>query len=54
MKKSDEMMYRIAYAEERTACQRLGNDKERIEKRIAYFENHLTALKEILKNEDFR
>ena len=49
-----DLEYKMAYAEERSACQRVNNDKERIEKRIRYFENHLKALKEILEEEDFR
>lgn len=52
--KHEEMLYKLAYAEERSACQRVNNDKEQIEKRIRYLENHLKALKEILKKEDFR
>lgn len=52
--KHEEMLYKLAYIEEQSACQRVNNDKERIEKRIRYLENHLKALKEILEKEDFR
>ena len=54
MKETKSSKYRLAYAEERSACHNIGNDKERIKKRIEYFENHLKALKQILEKEDFR
>ena len=54
MNSYDERMKRLARAEERTACQQIGNDKERIQKRIDYLRRHLEELQNILETEDFR
>lgn len=50
----NERMKRLARAEERTRCKEMGNDKERIQKRIDYLRRHLEELQNILKTEDFR
>ena len=54
MNNYDERMRRLARAEERTACKQIGNDKERIQKRIDYLRRHLEELQNILETEDFR
>ena len=50
----EDMKRRIARTEERTRCQEMGNDKERIKKMIQYYQIHLEELKDILEKEDFR
>lgn len=52
--KKNDSRRRLARAEERTACQRLSNDKEKIKRRIAYLQLHLDELKDVLEKEDFR
>lgn len=54
MTTSENARYRLMYAEARSACQQLGNDPDKIARRIENMEMRIAAMKEVLEKKDFR
>ncbi len=54
MKDDNNSREKMAYVEERSMCEKIGNDPEKVKKRIAYLEMHLNALINIYESGDYR